>query len=50
MDALNVNPSLGEVGLESTRFVIAPFLQQESQVKCHPEAGGDPGRLIGKDS
>jgi hypothetical protein len=50
MAALKVNPSDGEVVLESTKFVTAPFLQQLSQVKCQPVAGGAPGNATGADS
>jgi hypothetical protein len=44
-----VNPSPGLVGLDICKFDIAPFLQQDSHVKCHPAAGGIPGNAIGAD-
>ena len=50
IEALRVNPSEGDVGLERIKFEIAPFLQHESQVKCQPVVGGDPARDIGSDS
>ena len=50
IDALKVKPSDGLVVLDKTKFEIAPFLQQESHVKCQPLAGGEPGKAIGCDS
>ena len=50
MEALKVKPSDGLVVLDKTKFEIAPFLQQESHVKCQPLAGGEPGKAIGCDS
>ena len=47
IEALKVNPSLGDVVLDKTKFVIAPFLQHESHVNCHPVGGGEPGKLTG---
>ena len=38
MEALKVKPSDGLVVLDKTKFEIAPFLQQESHVKCQPLA------------
>ena len=53
IEALIVNPS--ELGV--AKFTIAPFLQHESHVKCHPcvvgvgglEIGGAPTKGIGND-
>ena len=33
-----------------TKFDIAPFLQQLSQVKCQPFTGGIPGNEIGAET
>ena len=53
IEALMVKPS--ELGV--VKFTIAPFLQHESHVKCHPcvvgvgglEIGGAPIKAIGND-